>query len=47
MALTAEQQSQLELQNAMEATRHANQLVVLAAQSKLECVRLAQQTLVA
>tara|TARA_R110000822_G_scaffold231459_1_gene363400 strand:- start:314 stop:547 length:234 start_codon:yes stop_codon:yes gene_type:complete len=46
MALTAEQQSQLELQNAMEATRHANQLVVLAAQSKLECVRLAQQTLV-
>lgn len=46
MALTTEQQAQLELQNAMEATRHANQMVVIAAQAKLECVRLAQQTLV-
>ena len=57
MALTAEQQSQLELsdameatrhtnQMAMEATRHTNQMAVQAKQTKLEAIRLAKETLI-
>jgi hypothetical protein len=46
MALSAEQQSQLELQNATEATRHSNSLVLQAKLAKLEAVRLAKETLI-
>ena len=46
MALTAEQQSQLELSDAMEATRHTNQMAVQAKQTKLEAIRLAKETLI-
>jgi hypothetical protein len=45
MALTAEQQSQVELNDAIEATRFANQSALQSKQAKLEAVRLAQQTL--
>ena len=45
MALTAEQQSQVDLNDAIEATRFANQAALQAKQAKLEAVRLAQQTL--
>ena len=45
MALTAEQQSQVDLNDALEATRFANQSALQAKQAKLEAVRLAQQTL--
>ena len=45
MALTAEQQSQVDLNDAIEATRFANQSALQAKQAKLEAVRLAQQTL--
>ena len=46
MALTVEQQLQLELSDALEATRHSNQMALQAKQAKLEAVRLAQQTLI-
>ena len=46
MALTAEQQSQVDISNAMEATRHANQMALQAKQAKLEAVRLAKEVLI-
>jgi len=46
MALTAEQQSQVDVSNAIEATRHANNLAVQAKQAKLEAVRLAKEVLI-
>ena len=46
MALTPEQQNQVELQDAMEAARHANQVALQAKQAKLEAVRLAKETLI-
>jgi len=46
MALTPEQQAQVELSDALEATRHANQMALQAKQAKMEAIRLAQQTLV-
>lgn len=46
MALTAEQQSQVDVSNAMEATRHANQMALQAKQAKLEAVRLAKEVLI-
>jgi hypothetical protein len=46
MALTAEQQSDIEYQNAMEAARHANQMALQAKQAKLEAVRLAKEVLI-
>ena len=57
MALTAEQQAQVDLQvaiqtaqsdsqKAIEETRHANQMALQAKQAKLEAVRIAQQTLI-
>ena len=46
MALTAEQQSQVDVSNAMEATRHTNQMALQAKQAKLEAVRLAKEVLI-
>jgi hypothetical protein len=46
MDLTPEQQGQLDIQVAVENTRHANQLVLQAKQAKLEAVRMAKETLV-
>lgn len=42
MALDAQQQFQLDLENA----RHANQMAAQAKQAKLEAVRLAKETLI-
>jgi len=46
MALTAEQQSQLDFQNAIEDHRAANQATQEAARAKLEAVRMAKEILV-
>jgi hypothetical protein len=46
MALTAEQQAQVDVQNATEAVRHANQLELEARRAKLEAIRLAKETLI-
>jgi len=46
MALTTEQQSQVDVSNAMEAARHANNLTIQAKQAKLEAVRLAKDVLI-
>jgi len=57
MALTAEQQAQVDVQVAIqnaqsaaqiaaENARHANQMALQAKQAKLESLRIAQQTLV-
>ena len=45
MALTPEQQASVEYNDALEATRHANQLALQTKQAKLEAVRLAKETL--
>jgi hypothetical protein len=46
MALTAEQQAQVDIQLAVENVRHANQMQAEAARAKLEAVRLAKETLI-
>ena len=46
MALTVEQQAQVDIQNATEAVRHANQLELEARRAKLEAIRLAKETLI-
>jgi len=46
MALTAEQQAQVDTQMAVENARHANQMEVEAKRTKLEAVRLAKETLI-
>ncbi len=46
MALTAEQQAQVDIQLALENARHTNQMAAEAVRAKLEAVRLAQQTLI-
>jgi len=46
MALTPEQQADVDYHNAIEATRHANQIALQTKQAKLEAIRLAQQTLI-
>ena len=46
MALTAEQQAQVDVSDAMEATRHTNQMAMQAKQAKLEAVRLAKEVLI-
>jgi hypothetical protein len=46
MALTAEQQSNVDLQNALDAERRAHDIVMETCRSKLEAVRLARDTLV-
>jgi len=45
MALTAEQQSQVDIQIAVENARHINQMTAQAKQAKLEAVRLAKEVL--
>ena len=45
MALTTEQQAQVDVANAMEAARHTNQMALQAKQAKLEAVRLAKEVL--
>jgi hypothetical protein len=45
MALTLEQQQNVDAQVAVENARHANQMIWQAKQAKIEAVRLAQQTL--
>ena len=46
MALTTELQAQLELSDAMEATRHTNQMAIQTKQTTLEAIRLAKETLI-
>lgn len=46
MALTTEQQAQVDIQTSVENARHANQLVMEAKRAKLEAVRLAKEILV-
>lgn len=46
MALTPEQQAQVDIQLAVENVRHANQMAAQAKQAKLEAVRLAKETLI-
>ena len=53
MALTVEQQSQVDLADAIENSRHANQMelqaanaAIAAASAKLETLRIAQVTLI-
>lgn len=46
MALTTEQQAQVDVSNAIEAARHANQMAAQAKQAKLEAVRLAKEVLI-
>lgn len=46
MSLTTEQLAQVELNNAIEATRNSYQIVQQAKQTKLEAIRLAKETLI-
>ena len=46
MALTAEQQAQVDIQLAVENARHANQMQAEVIRAKLEAVRLAKETLI-
>jgi hypothetical protein len=46
MALTPEQQAQVDIQLAVENARHANQMAADAKRAKLEAVRLAKETLI-
>ena len=46
MALTAEQQSQVDLQNALDTSRVAAQATTEAARARLESIRLAKEVLV-
>ena len=46
MALTAEQQSQIDMNAAMEASRAATQAAQDAARAKLEAVRMAKEILI-
>jgi len=46
MALTAEQQAQIELQEAQEAGRRAHELAMDKRRARLEAVRLAKETLI-
>ena len=45
MALTPEQQAQVDIADAMENNRHTNQMALQAKQAKLEAVRLAKEVL--
>ena len=45
MALTTEQQAQVDIADAMENNRHVNQMALQAKQAKLEAVRLAKEVL--
>jgi hypothetical protein len=46
MALTAEQQAQIDIQLALEDVRNANQLAADAKRTKMEAVRLAKEVLI-
>lgn len=46
MALTPEQQSQVDLQDALDASRRLHELAVEQRRAKLEAVRLAKETLI-
>ena len=46
MALTADQQAQVDIQLAVENARHANNMAQQAKQAKLEAIRLAKETLI-
>jgi hypothetical protein len=46
MALTPEQQAQVDLQEAMEASRRAHEIVMDKRRARLEAVRLAKETLI-
>jgi len=46
MALTTEQQAQVDVQVEIENARHANQMAAQAKQAKLEAVRLAKEVLI-
>jgi hypothetical protein len=46
MALTAEQQAQVDIQMAIETARAANQVASEGRREKLEAVRLAKETLI-
>ena len=46
MALTPEQQAQIDFQIALENARHANQMASEAHRARLESVRLAKETLI-
>ena len=45
MAFTADQQATLDISLAVETARHTNQMIIIAAQTKLDAIRMAQQTL--
>ena len=46
MALTAEQQAQIDIQLALEDVRNANKLAADAKRTKMEAVRLAKEVLI-
>jgi hypothetical protein len=46
MALTTEQQAQVDIQTAVENVRHANQSIVDRRRVKLEAVRLSKEILI-
>ena len=46
MALTTEQQATVDMNEALETSRHANQMALQAKQAKLEAVRLAKEVLI-
>lgn len=46
MALTAEQQAQIDIQLALENVRNANQLAADVKRTKMEAVRLAKEVLI-
>jgi hypothetical protein len=46
MALTAEQQAEIELQEARDAGRRAHELVMENARARAEAIRLAKETLI-
>jgi len=46
MALTTEQQAQVDISNAIEATRNANNIAMESRRAKLEAIRLAKEVLI-
>jgi hypothetical protein len=46
MALTAEQQAQVEMSDAIEAGRRTHQIAMESRRAKLEAIRLAKETLI-
>jgi hypothetical protein len=46
MALTTDQQAQIDVQTAIQNAQHANQMALQAKLSKLDAVRMAKETLI-